>query len=387
MRKSIYNGISFIILLFCLCFLFQTTASGEAKHIPKDLIPAFNNLLAFTKGDNDIELNNELLERVLDFVASSKDLGGHFSLGGRQGGSSDYYEFKIDRSLSEVLGFTFHPDIPPYITAPSSVHLSYWIGVNGDKEPLRLNPDILDDSSDPVVIRGREFLENTPDTNSGAYYSYELDRAIIYTKHHGNRVLISMSEQRGRSSVGKKALILSSDDEWSYLYTGEKGCTVAGLGWVSSYIYNSSGIIVYYETTDPYPQVKYSIFKWIKAGWSGLNLVKSSHLRKGAERYAKAFKEILESTAVQDVSKFSEPFRQIKNLSIEELRIRASLYFEELKKRHQEDNRLCRKWFMELFQDDLYLESLTRDELEAIVNKEYLKYMLGRPSTFKHIDG
>ena len=158
-----------------------------------------------------------------------------------------------------------------------------------------------------------------------------------------------------------------------------------GLGWARSYMYHSSAIIVYYETIDPIPRVKYSIFKWIRAGWSGFNFVKSHYLRKGAQRYAKAFKEIIEYPALQDISGLSEAFREIKKLSTEELRKNARRYFMELKKRHHEDNALCVKWFIKLLKDDLYLQSLTREELEAITNLEYLKYVLGKRSTFQPI--
>ena len=383
MPKTISRGTCLFVLLLCLSLILQAHASDGAEQNPEDLIPAFDSLLSFTKNGSQTQLDAELVERLLDFVASSKDLGDSLSLGKRQGGASDYYEFLIDRPLKEVLKFTFSKDIPPYITAPSTLRLSYWIEANGEKGPLELNADILDASSEAVVIKGREFLENTPDTNSGAYYSYELDRAVIFTRHRGNRVLISTSEQRDRSSVGKKALILGSDDDWNYLYTGETGCILAGLGWTRSYMYHSSAIIVYYETSVPYPRVKYAILKWLRAGWSGFNLVKPRYLRKGVERYAKALKEIIESPYLQDVSGFSETFRKIKKLSTEELKRNARLYYKELRDCHHEDNNLSMKWFIELFKDDFYLESITREELEAIANLEYLKYVLGKRSTFK----
>jgi hypothetical protein len=385
MLKALSHGIYLFVLLFCLSLLLQAHASGAAAQNPEELIPAYDNLLSFTKNGSQTPLDADLVEVLLNFVASSKDLGDSLSLGKRQGDTSDYYEFTIDRPLKEILKLAFSKDIPSYTLAPSTLRLSYWIEANGKKQPLELNSDILDASSAPVVMRGLDFLENTPDTNSGAYYSYELDRAFIFTRHRGNRVLISTSEQRDRSSVGKKGLILGSDDDWNYLYTGEKGCTLAGLGWIRSYMYHSSAIIVYYETLDPYPQVKYAIFKWLRAGWSGFNLVKPHYLRRGVERYAKAFKEIIESPYLQDISEFSETFRKIKSLSTEELKRKAHRYFIELKNRHHEDNSLTMKWFIALFKDDLYLESLTRKELEAITNLEYLKYVLGKTSTFKPI--
>lgn len=385
MHKTLSRGITLLIVTLFPLLLLQDYASSEAAINPKELVPAYDNLLSLTKNGRQTPLDADSLDRLLDYVATSKDLGNSLSLGKRKGGASDYYEFTIDRPLKPILKFAFSKDIPSYLTAPSTIRLSYWIGASGVKQPFGLNPDVLDASSEPVIMRGREFLENTPDMNSGAYYSYELDRAVIFTRHRGNRVLISTSDQRDKSSVGKKALILGSDDDWNYLYTGEKGCTIEGLGWAKSYIYHSSAIIVYYETIDPLPRVKYSIFKWIRAGWSGFNFVKSPYLRKGAERYAKVFKEILEYPASQDISGLSEAFRKIKMLSAADLRKQVRLYFLELKARHQKDNALCLKWFVKLFKDDSYLKSLTREELEAIVNLEYLKYVLGKRTTFRPI--
>jgi hypothetical protein len=37
----------------------------------------------------------------------------------------------------------------------------------------------MDDLSRPFIIFGREYVANTPDTSTGAYYDYDLDRALI----------------------------------------------------------------------------------------------------------------------------------------------------------------------------------------------------------------
>ena len=115
MPDTISRGTCLFVLLLCLSLILQAHASDGAEQNPEDLIPAFDNLLSFTKNGSQTPLDAELVERLLDFVASSKDLGDGLSLGKRQGGASDYYEFTIDRPLKEVLNFTFSKDIHPIL--------------------------------------------------------------------------------------------------------------------------------------------------------------------------------------------------------------------------------------------------------------------------------
>ena len=94
MPKAIsYTICPFFVLLLCLSPVLQFHAAGEATQDPEDLIPAFDNLLSLTKNRSQTPLDADLLEILLNFVASSKNLGDSLSLGKRQGGASDYYEF------------------------------------------------------------------------------------------------------------------------------------------------------------------------------------------------------------------------------------------------------------------------------------------------------
>ena len=126
---------------------------------------------------------------------------------------------------------------------------------------------------DPVVVRGVETVEITPDINTGTYYKYDLDRTMILFKHQGRNVFVSLSRQKGQSEVGKKGVVVGDDEDWNYLYSGEKGINKTGLGWVDSYMYGSSSIILFYEPDPDNPMVKCAVFKWLRAGWKKINMV------------------------------------------------------------------------------------------------------------------
>ncbi len=102
-------------------------------------------------------------------------------------------------------------------------------------------------------------------------------------KHKGRPALISVSNQKGISDVGRKGLILGNDEDWNYIYSGEAGTTLPGTGWADTYMYGSASITIYYELGTNPKQVKCAVFKWLDAGWLGINFVKPAHIRKGQE--------------------------------------------------------------------------------------------------------
>jgi hypothetical protein len=346
------------------------------------LAPAIDHLLNLTQKNNRTPFDVGRIETLFQFINSKKELGDSLSLGSRQNSSSDYYEFTIKRSLKEVLDLVYNPAIPSYFTTPSSVRRAYWIEVDGKKQPFPKLSEKLNQLADPVIIKGQEFNEVTPDSQSGAYYSYKSDRVLILMQHNGRRMLISISNQPEKSAVGKKGLVLGSDEDWNYLYTGEKGVMMRGLGWAESYMYSSSSIMIYRETNDPAPSVQCHMFKWLKAGWAGMNLAEPHHIRKGVVRFVKSFKQVLEAPALDALPKVSAMLNKIGNLPIDELRTQSHIYFDDLKGQFENKNSRNRKWFKKLSADQAYINAMSREELAAIVSIEYLKYLLGKRSRF-----
>lgn len=370
-----------LIVLLCLLTL-HANADERIRQIPEELKPGLDHLLDLTGPDNSDQPDMQAIGQVIDYILSPKDPSATYSVGKRNGATSNYFEFTIDRSLQDVIDLAYNPEIPSYFIIPASLHQSRWIEVNGKPGVLPNLSKTQPTASHPVLVKGVEFVENTPDTNSGAYYAYNLDRAIVLGQYKGRRALLSMSRQRGKSDVGKKGLVLGSDDNWNYLYTGEKGCTLTGLGWVDSYMYDSESIVVYYEESDPAPHLRCAVFKWLHAGWAGINMAQTRHIKSGVERFVKTFKQIAESASLPDPSELAAMIRRIGDLPIQTMREKVQDHFNVLKTRYEDDSRLNRKWFARLFEDDRYFEKMSREELQAVVCKEYLKYLLGKSHVF-----
>ncbi len=364
----------FMAMAIILCL--NANAAAAVESVPQELAPAFEQLLALAGETAPKAPAAEILAPIIAFLNCAKDPNQTYSMGERKGAASNYSEFRIDRSFKDVLDLIYNPDIPSYLTTPASIRRSQWLHINGGQQELPRLSGFLDHLSEPVMFTGVEFVENTPDTFSGAYYAYQLDRALLLTRHKGHNVLFSISRQRDKSDVGKKGLVLGDDENWNYLYTAEKGCTKPGLGWADTYMYDSAAITVYYETDGPTPQVHCGVFKWLRAGWANMNFVQPHHIHSGAQRFAKTLKELIESPALSDIKGISTALRQISDLPVDILRQKVKRHYLGLQRIYQGHNRLVRSWFDHFSGKDGYLAKMSPEEMKAVLEKAYLKKIL-----------
>jgi hypothetical protein len=160
---------------------------------------------------------------------------------------------------------------------------------------------------------------DTPDLTTGIYHEYDLKRTLILVNHKGRQALISVSKQIGKSNVGKKGVILGNDNDWNYYYSGEPGSTRTGLGWVKSYIYDYFSVGVYVESSNTPTMVRVGVFQWLRAGWSGINFVKSIHILGGLERFARNCRMILESPRLPTPGQMLSVYQSLLNMPADDL--------------------------------------------------------------------
>ena len=367
-----------LILILVLMTASTAFSNGSEKTIPATVNPGLNHLLEMVTSGNSSPFNPEAVTPVLDFISSDKSRDAVYISDESFKSPSAYIELDLNHGLADLLKLSYNPDIPAYIFTPSSMRLGYWKEINqGEKNFARLS-DLLPDYEGPVVIRGVETVENTPDIHTGAYYKYDLERTMILFKHKGRNVFLSLARQIGSSLVGKKGAVLGDDGDWNYLYSGEKGINKFGLGWVDSYMYDSSSIIVYYETDPGKPLVRCAVFKWLRAGWKNINMVKNHHIYKGMRRWAMDYKTIMEHPEFPGADEFAHAWLQIEKLDLAELRRANHLYYQSLKKRYAEDKSASSRWVSNVLKDDSRVDTSDVHELRSVLVVEYLKSVLGK---------
>jgi len=370
------------VLLWTACILIAVQAHAETNtneiQIPTAVNPGLDHLLALADPAQNIAFDPQLVAAVMNFIESPKEDDALYYANRISGLTSAYYDFDISQSLKTVVSYAFNPDIPAIATMPSSARLFRWADTQGNpQEPPRLI-QYLDHLESPVIFKGIVYLEITPDMTSGAYYGYKSFQSYLLFQHHGRNVLATVARQEHISTVGKKGYVLGDDDDWDYYYTGKTGLTLPALGWVKSYMYDSSGINIYYEIDAGSPKVRCAMFRWLRAGWSKINMVQKSHIYRGLKRFAMPFKEILEHRGLPPVAKMTDDFSKIMRLSDAALISRMEIYSRLLEKRYNSGKQRSRKWPADLFENKNHWRQLSRQEMESALVIEYMKYILGK---------
>ena len=320
---------------------------------------------------NDGEIDTEKISGIVDFVRSAP-AGTSYSLATREGSQGAFHAFDINSQLSDVIGYALNPDIPPYMTMPSSLQNHHWLTPETARElrSLIAGGDAIESMQ---VFRGQENETITPDIHTGGYYSYDQDRFLLFFPDSSGPILISATLQNNISEIGRKGCVVGDDSNWDYLYLEKTGLTKAGLGWVDTFMYKASAVAVYVSDTTS-GNIHAGSFKWLDAGWSQINMVKSHHILKGIKRFANDFKNILESPNLPEVQEITNRYQELQAMKKQELRLLVAPYLETLKQSEKIED--CSKAFVSLVSSGKYLEQMDNQELIRILLLEYLKGQL-----------
>lgn len=313
---------------------------------------------------------------IVDYVLSQKQQT-EYPLPESQKCPGAYQEFDTRVSFSRFVDYSYNSLIPPSVTRPSSLRFSLW----GKGQKLPTHWKSMSTSTPPLILQGYQYDSNTPDLTTGVYYAYNLKRTLIHTNYMGHQVLISISKQTDKSNVGEKGFILGKDSDWNYYYSGEPGSAKAGLGWVKSYIYDYFSVGVYVESGSAPVKLRTGVFQWIRAGWSGLNFVKTSHIISGMKRFARNNKMVLESPRLPAPKKLISVYQWLSNLPAGDL----SQKYAALQQAQKASAAQAGKINQSKVAEPSATAKVTKEQMVEELMLEYVKLALGKPTSMsKH---
>ena len=354
-----------------------SSAEGAATPaLPIATVPAAAamKLIAFC-ADPKVGLDDQAVATLVDYVLESKS-GKEAELPKVKEAPGAYYEYDMRISFTNFLHYSYNNEIPSTLTSPASLRYSLWNALPGELQKMPGTWKSIPRDGKPVIIFGVERDGITPDANTGVYYEYDLKRTLILLNYKGKQVLLSVSKQIEISDIGKKGVILGNDDDWNYYYSGIPGSTKAGLGWVKSYIYDFFSVGVYVETGSSPAKVRSGYLQWIRAGWSGINFVKTEHIIKGMKRNAKNTKEILESPKLPAPNQIISTYHKLCALPKNDLVERYSV----LQQARQAQAVLSGKIDSKEIKKDTSYADTSREQIVEELMLEYFKITLGKSS-------
>lgn len=365
----------------------QADESLEEVKIPQALSAGLHHFLDLADPEKTVVFDPKKVAGVLDFINQPGKDAALYYADSILAAPSAYYGFDIHENLEKIVAYSFNPEIPCIATVPSSVRLLYWLDARMNRQSSPRIGQYLDQLDSPVVVKGVQYMEITLDTHSGAYYAYNMHQTMILFKYRQRNILVTVSKQVDVSTVGKKGYVLGADDDWDYFYSGKPGLTIPALGWVKSYIYGSSGINIYDEIDPVAPTVRCAVFKWLRAGWSGINMARRKHIYSGLKRFAKPIKEILEYPSLPSVEAMAGDFSRIRGFSEDTLRSKMKIYSGILQNRYNRGNGHGKKLSSFLFKNKNHWAQMSKDEMESALVIEYMKYAVGniRPDEVREL--
>lgn len=343
--------------------------------IPAQLYSELEYLLAQPQTSSPVSAED--VRHLVNFVRETP-AGTSLAMEDRQRATGAFHAFSIRGELARLAEYVYNPDIPVYVTMPSSVSDQEWLTPDAVRL-LRELPDAVRKNS-PFVLRGAERETITPDANTGGYYAYQQGRAVVFFDDKAGPVLISVSRQAEPSDVGRKGCVVGEDSNWNYLYSGESGLTKTGLGWVDSYMYEAASVLVYASDTRT-GLVRIGSFKWLNAGWAKMNMVKHDHILNGIKRFAADFKTVLEASNLPNPGDLAAKYKALIALDGQRLRELAGQYLEGLGRTGAPQVNLSP--FKDLLATGNYLSSMSRQEMVKVLLQEYLKARIGKPTVVR----
>ncbi|MEG2139650.1 MAG: hypothetical protein RRY20_02540 [Bilophila sp.] len=367
----------FFCLLFLLCIGYGITpglaVATEKSTLSPELESALGALLdAAPQGK--AAPSEATLHTLLKFVTTNTTPQGKVTPATRPAGLGAYQKETLNMSLKTIISYTLNPAIPGEAIYPSSVRRNAWFP---NSELLKNNATFLNATFPPattLVTRGTEYEETTPDISSGCYYAYKLNRLFVLTAYEGRTVLFSVSSMPESSTVGRKGAIAGNDKNWNYVYTPEQGTNLSMLGWAETYLYGSASVSVFIDAgnkTDLY------MFKWAKAGWSGMNVVKRSHITAGLTRFTSGLRQVLESPKAPSASDLAARFAELRGLKDSQLQAQLSDFGKYLETLGTGDSIISGKEFQTVLKGGGYAATLGRNEAISELMKLYVREKLG----------
>lgn len=281
--------------------------------------------------------------------------------------------------LATTIEYLFNPKVPMTVVYPASIRYSTWQAGSDILTAAPLQGQLGKHKDTPLVLRGTEFEEITPDDNTGTSYSYMLDRVVILTEYEGRQVVLSFSWQKGKSDTGKKAATIGDYSNWDFVYSGVQGTLASGIGWAETYIYSSAAISIFYEDEPGGKDTGYALYRWMNAGWSGMNMVKQSHIIAGAVRSFTGLKTFLEAPERPTPAAIEAFMAELNRQDLPALQARFAPYSAKVEEAAATVEALKTEDFQKVIRDGGYGKSMTKDEIIAAFAVNYIKEKMGKP--------
>lgn len=243
--------------------------------LPCEAAGAAADLLAFA-ADERSGLSLPRIRPFVEFIVNACTADSGWELPERDGAEGAAYVVKMGVPLSQYLALNFHPGIPDYAVFQTSLRYSACLDTNDMQRAyarIGAGPTGLQEYV-AAHVSGME--EITPNPESGSYFSYTNSRVFLRCTIDGRDVLFSCSKMTAPSTFSQRGVPVGPLGQAVFYYSEKPGLNLKGMTWMLSQIAQSTTISVCIALSSNETAV--ATLAWLKAGWKGMNVTRSSHI-------------------------------------------------------------------------------------------------------------
>jgi hypothetical protein len=148
------------------------------------------------------------------------------------------------------------------------------------------------------------------------------------------------------------------------------------IGWMDTFTYASGSVQVFVEQDAAAPRSTVFLFKWLKAGWAGMNVVQRSHIYDGTLRYVRSFAKVVESPDLTP-EYLAEGLKGVLTMPDARMNTLIQEYARNFEARFKDDPKLQDSDYAKVIRDGGYAKVLDEKARRSVLALEKLKSMLG----------
>jgi len=255
-----------------------TSASSivaSMRRFPMQANSSVDALFAFAANPN-ATFTPDAVKLLVDFVRNACATDSGWELPERDGAAGAAYVVKIGVPLAQYLALNFNPGIPDYAVFPASLRYSACLDSNAMQRAYACIEAGPTGAQAYASARLSGTEEITPNPESGSYFSYTNCRVFLRCKVEDRDVLFSCSETTSPSTFSRRGVSVGPLDQALFYYSEKPGLNLRGMTWMLSQISRSTTLSIYIALSSNETAV--TTFAWLKAGWKGINVTRSSNI-------------------------------------------------------------------------------------------------------------
>ena len=350
------------------------------KKLPQNFEAAINEIIDSANPKTNITISAETLKVISDFVIKNANDGKAWLPKERREAKGaaliNSYNIPFDKTLEINLA----ADVPDAALFYKVLRYSKKINLSQQTKKFFIECAKRFPTNKIAKTSYYSIESITPNIQSGAYYSYTNLRAITRANINGIEMLVSISDMIAPSDFSMRGAPVGPVEDGLFYYSQRPGLNLPGVSWAKSQMYLSSTLVVYLET--PEKNTAVAMVSWQRAGWKGMNIIKSHHIYSVLQDTLSAFNSVFgnKNVTLKNIHYILNKVNKMNAKNKNNLYSKYRAYVMKWLDIKPKGLNPFRKSVLAKVFNDKSLDNMKNDFIDILIVQEYVRELIGKPT-------